>query len=525
MAESDARVESEAGKVKTASTEQVAQLLETARRVVIVPGYGMALARGQHAVRELTHLLESRGIEVDFGVHPVAGRMPGHMNLLLDAADIAPERIKPIEEINPTFARTDVAVVIGANDVVNPAARERPETPLTGMEVLAVDQAKTVVVVKRTLGPGYAGVPNPLFGAENALMLFGDVERSVLDLIGALRRRPRTAERKMGAVSWWHELSPMLALFRLTPQEGTRFPDYLPGQYIALRREDCRLTRRVVDEEGKRHYIPDVDEHGIQRRGPVTHSYSICSAPYETRRDGHLELYVVLEEDVWGYAGRLSESLFRMRPGRDEKLGYVDRIAGDFTLEKRAKGYRNVVMVGTGSGLAPFASMLKQLHHDAGEGKADPVRYTLFHANRTTEELAYHDELRAIEDERRFDLSYVASVSRPRKERAEDQRLGLGRANNILRHVWEMPLREEEDLRAAEAAAGNTARARSALDRAVRPQLPGHLDAQRLRERMPDGETVVLSCGNPAAMDDVRRVAEAHGMRFEKEDWKHVPSH
>src|SRR5262245_34785889 len=182
-----------AGRIKAASTEQVSQLLEAARRVVIVPGYGMALAHAQNAVRELTHLLESRGIEVEFGVHPVAGRMPGHMNVLLDAVDIASDKIKAMDEINPTFPRTDVAVVIGANDIVNPLAQSQPGTPLAGMEVLDVEKAKTVVVVKRTPRAGYAGVPNPLFGADNALMLFGDGEKAVLDLIGALRRRPRSA--------------------------------------------------------------------------------------------------------------------------------------------------------------------------------------------------------------------------------------------------------------------------------------------------------------------------------------------
>src|SRR5262249_18730026 len=152
-------------------------------------------------------------------------------------------------------ARTDVAVVIGANDIVNPQAQLQPGTPLEGMDVLEVDKARKVVVVKRTAEPGYAGVPNPLFGADNALMLFGDGETAVLDLIGALRPRPRVAERRLGTVASWRQLSPTLVLFRLLPQDGTRFPDYLPGQYIALRREDCRLTKRVVDQEGKRHYI------------------------------------------------------------------------------------------------------------------------------------------------------------------------------------------------------------------------------------------------------------------------------
>ena len=152
----------------------------------------------------------------------------------------------------------------------------------------------------------------------------------------------------------------------------------------------------------------------MQKRGPVTHSYSISSAPFETQRDGHLELYVVLEEDEWGYGGRLADSLFHIRTLVDDKVGYVDRIVGDFTLDKRARGFRNVVMVGTGTGLAPFAAMIKQLHHEAGEGKRDAERYTLFHANRTPEELAYHKELLFIQAAGSFDFTYVPSVSRPR---------------------------------------------------------------------------------------------------------------
>jgi ferredoxin-NADP reductase len=170
-------------------------------------------------------------------------------------------------------------------------------------------------------------------------------------------------------VTHWQQISPLLAIFRLMPEEGARFPDYKPGQYIALRRESCRLTKRVVGHDEKAHFIPDLDERGVQRRGPVTHSYSISSAPFETQRDGHLELYVVLEQDEWGYAGRLTDSLFQIRTLVDDKVGYVDRIIGDFTLDRRARGFRNVVMVGTGTGLAPFASMIKQLHHEAGEGR------------------------------------------------------------------------------------------------------------------------------------------------------------
>jgi len=176
-----------AGKVKSTSPEEVAMLLEGARRVVIVPGYGMAVAQAQYAVRDLANLLESRGVEVEFGIHPVAGRMPGHMNVLLAEANIPYDRLKTMEEINPTFEQTDVAIVIGANDTVNPAAREANAGPLAGMPILEVDKARTVVVIKRSLSPGFAGVPNPLFAADNTLMLFGDGKQMVTELISALK--------------------------------------------------------------------------------------------------------------------------------------------------------------------------------------------------------------------------------------------------------------------------------------------------------------------------------------------------
>jgi NAD(P) transhydrogenase subunit beta len=177
-----------AGKVKAASAEEVAMVLEAARRVVIVPGYGMAVAQAQHAVRDLARLLEARGVEVEFGIHPVAGRMPGHMNVLLAEADIPYEKIKEMDVINPSFAQTDVAIIIGANDVVNPLARTDPTSPIAGMPILDVDKARTVIVIKRSLSPGFAGIPNPLFAADNTLMYFADGKQAVLDLIAAARQ-------------------------------------------------------------------------------------------------------------------------------------------------------------------------------------------------------------------------------------------------------------------------------------------------------------------------------------------------
>lgn len=176
------------GKVKATSPEEVAMLLDAARRVVIVPGYGLAVSQAQHAVRDLAGLLEARGIEVEYGIHPVAGRMPGHMNVLLAEANIPYEKVREMDDVNPTFAQTDVAIVIGANDVVNPVARESGN-PIAGMPILDVDKARTCVVVKRSLSPGFAGIPNPLFAAPNALMLFGDGKKALLDLVAALKER------------------------------------------------------------------------------------------------------------------------------------------------------------------------------------------------------------------------------------------------------------------------------------------------------------------------------------------------
>lgn len=176
-----------AGKVKATSAEEIAMLFDGASRVVIVPGYGMAVAQAQHAVRDLMNLLEARGIEVDFAIHPVAGRMPGHMNVLLAEANVPYEKLKEMDEVNPMFAQTDVAIVIGANDVVNPVARTDPKSPIAGMPILGVDKARTVVVVKRSLSPGFAGIPNPLFAADNALMFFADGKKAVLGIIAAVK--------------------------------------------------------------------------------------------------------------------------------------------------------------------------------------------------------------------------------------------------------------------------------------------------------------------------------------------------
>lgn len=174
-------------KIKSTSADEIAMMMDGAQRVVIVPGYGMAVAQAQHAVSELAEYLESKGIEVDFAIHPVAGRMPGHMNVLLAEADVPYDKLKEMDEVNPTFAQTDVAIVIGANDVVNPVARTDPKSPIAGMPILDVDKARTVVIIKRSLSPGFAGIPNPLFAADNTLMYFSDGKKAILDLLTALK--------------------------------------------------------------------------------------------------------------------------------------------------------------------------------------------------------------------------------------------------------------------------------------------------------------------------------------------------
>ncbi len=173
--------------VKSSSPEEVAILFDSAQKAVIVPGYGMAVSQAQHAVRDLANLLESRGCRVDFAVHPVAGRMPGHMNVLLAEANIDYDRLREMDDINPELEQYDVALVIGANDVVNPVARTDPNSPIAGMPIIDVDKCRTVVIVKRSLSPGFAGIPNPLFAAENALMMFGDGKKAILELIAAIK--------------------------------------------------------------------------------------------------------------------------------------------------------------------------------------------------------------------------------------------------------------------------------------------------------------------------------------------------
>ena len=175
-----------AGDVRTTSPDDLAVALAYARRVMVVPGYGLAVAQAQHALRELAGELEERGVEVVYGIHPVAGRMPGHMNVLLAEADVPYDRLLDLDDANPVLARTDVVLVVGANDVVNPSARDDTGSPIYGMPILEVDKADTVVVIKRSLSPGFAGIDNPLFYRENTLMLFADARKALTDLDSAL---------------------------------------------------------------------------------------------------------------------------------------------------------------------------------------------------------------------------------------------------------------------------------------------------------------------------------------------------
>jgi len=189
-----------AGEATPTTAEETAQILRDAKNVIIVPGYGMAAAQAQHPVSEITKILRKRGVNVRFGIHPVAGRMPGHMNVLLAEANVPYDIVLEMDEINEDFPATDVVLVIGANDTVNPSALTDPESPIAGMPVLEVWKASEVVVFKRSLASGYAGVDNPLFYMENNKMLFGDAKKNVDNLLRALSDLEIGAEKVLVSV-------------------------------------------------------------------------------------------------------------------------------------------------------------------------------------------------------------------------------------------------------------------------------------------------------------------------------------
>ena len=173
--------------IKSYSTEEAAMIFDAAEKVIVVPGYGLAVAQAQHAVREVAELLEKKGKKVLYAIHPVAGRMPGHMNVLLAEANIPYEQLKDLDEINPEFEDCDVALVLGANDVVNPAARHDKTSPIFGMPILDVDKSRTVIINKRTMNTGFAGIQNELFGFDNSIMVFGDAKDMLQQLLKDLK--------------------------------------------------------------------------------------------------------------------------------------------------------------------------------------------------------------------------------------------------------------------------------------------------------------------------------------------------
>lgn len=328
------------------------------------------------------------------------------------------------------------------------------------------------------------------------------------------------AGRKVGTVTYKQDLSPILTIFRLMPEDGSLFPPSKAGQYIALRRDDCKLTKKLGKaDDGSWMYGPALDEDGNQKIGPVTHSYSIASAPWEQEEHGWLEFYVVLEVIKKGEYGRLSSVFMNMDPETDNKITYFDRITGNFTLDHRAAGFDSVMMVGTGTGLAPFIAMAKQLHHEAQNGGGNQTKYTILHTNRTYEELAYHQELLDMEKSGAFDFVYVPTVSRPTQRDIEDDGMGVGRANNVLRHIFGQPMKEEEVLAAARAGKGDLARAEAGMQRTPRPELPRHLSVQGLQDRFDPARSLIMTCGNPWSMADIEETANRSGIKFEMEEW------
>lgn len=319
---------------------------------------------------------------------------------------------------------------------------------------------------------------------------------------------------KPATVVYKELISETFMRFRLMSAPGSRFPDYEAGKYITLRCDDCKLMRkRGVAGDGKPIYESEFDPWGRQTVGSLAHAYSIASAPAETAEHGWLEFFVVLEHGLHGLPGRLREELFGAKQGKNFEIAYCDRIAGNFTLSARTGGFESVFFVGTGTGITPFVSMIKDLHAGGGDGRS----YTLLHTNRTVEELCYHEALFEIEAAGRFDFMYVPTVSRPSGQATADKRIGQGRASNVLRHILDLPTKEDEKLVNA---VGDVARAAAglALEHLVQPVLPSHLTAKGVRDRIDPARAVLLTCGNPASTADINSTASNRRIRFEVEE-------
>jgi H+-translocating NAD(P) transhydrogenase subunit beta len=183
----DAKEEESKGTVRSITPEELAVLFDGARQVIVVPGYGMAVAQAQHAVSDLAKMLMKRGVDVKYAIHPVAGRMPGHMNVLLAEANVPYDQLYEMEQINPYFAESDITLVVGANDVTNPAARNDKSSPLYGMPILEVDRSRSIIVMKRSMRPGFAGIDNELYYNPKCMMLFGDAKESLNKLFAAMK--------------------------------------------------------------------------------------------------------------------------------------------------------------------------------------------------------------------------------------------------------------------------------------------------------------------------------------------------
>ncbi len=210
--------------VRSTSAADAAIQMAYANQVIVVPGYGLAVAQAQHAVKDLANLLEDKGVPVKYAIHPVAGRMPGHMNVLLAEAEVDYDAMKDMDDINDEFARTDVTIVIGANDVTNPAARNEASSPIYGMPILNVDKSRSVIVLKRSMNSGFAGIDNPLFYAEGTTMLFGDAKKSVT-------RSPRNSKRFRPLTRWWRPASPGYAALAIATRRAGRRAADIPARF------------------------------------------------------------------------------------------------------------------------------------------------------------------------------------------------------------------------------------------------------------------------------------------------------